>query len=136
MRAVLTHWAPFLARTSSAAIVGYFMNWPALQPGGKASEADRTVAKKLIFQAVEKRKVRGSGTLLSPCVHQFIHLNTEITGDLMSLSFLVTDDIDALYENSKQFMTFLRKQGLHQVLRETELTLREAHTIVPHVRVP
>ena len=58
MRAVLTHWAPLLANNSSAAIVGYFMNWPAVQHGGKSSEAGPSVIKKLVSQAIERRKVR------------------------------------------------------------------------------
>ena len=64
MRGVLTHWAPLLAESKTAAIVGYFMNWPAVQQDGKASEAGRSVTKKLIHQAVERRKVRDSGTSL------------------------------------------------------------------------
>jgi len=62
-------------------------------------------------------------------------LITDISGNLQSLLYLGPDDMDAFYENSKPFMAFLKKQGLDQVLRETKLTLREAHTIVPHVRI-
>jgi len=62
-------------------------------------------------------------------------LITEISGNLESLMFLVTDDMDALYENSKLFMTFLKKRGLDHVLSEMKLTLRETHTTVPPVSV-
>lgn len=44
------------------------------------------------------------------------------------------DDVNTLYDNSKPFSTFLMKEGLEGILRETELGLREKHTIVPHVR--
>ena len=54
----------------------------------------------------------------------------------MSQLYLLAKGMDALYENSKPFMTFLKKQGLDQILREMKLSLREAHTIVPHVCVP
>jgi hypothetical protein len=43
------------------------------------------------------------------------------------------DDMTALYENSKPFMKFLKKQGMDNVLKKTKLRLREPHTIVPHV---
>jgi hypothetical protein len=43
------------------------------------------------------------------------------------------DDINTLYDNSKPFSTFLMKEGLEGILRETELGLRQKHTIVPHV---
>ena len=160
MRAVLTHWEPLLVDTGSAAIVGYFMNWPAAQRGGKASEAGHNIMQKLIGQAMERRKVRkefiidrahaGSRTSLqaqheeqhayhghvTQTMPVYIHsiLITEIPGNLSSLAFLVSEDLDALYENSEPFLAFLKKQGLDQVLREMKLTLREAHTIVPHVR--
>ena len=47
--------------------------------------------------------------------------------------FVMLGDIDALYDNSKPFSTFLIKEGLEGILRETKLRLREKHTIVPHV---
>jgi hypothetical protein len=49
------------------------------------------------------------------------------------MMFLMHGDIDALYDNSKPFSTFLMKEGLEDILRETKLKLREKHTIVPHV---
>ena len=47
--------------------------------------------------------------------------------------YLLTDDMDALYENSKPFSVFLRKRGLNEILRKAKLRLQENHTIVPHV---
>ena len=58
MRAVLTHWAPLLAESTTAAIVGYFMNWVGVQRDGKASEAGPSVIAKLFRQTMERRKVR------------------------------------------------------------------------------
>ena len=49
------------------------------------------------------------------------------------MMFVMLGDIDALYDNSKPFSTFLIKEGLEGILRETKLRLREKHTIVPHV---
>jgi hypothetical protein len=48
--------------------------------------------------------------------------------------YLLPDDMDALYENSKPFSRYLRKQGLDEILRKAKLQFREKHTIVPHVR--
>ena len=52
------------------------------------------------------------------------------------MTYLMAGDIDALYDNSKPFSTFLMKEGLESILHETKLKLREKHTIVPHVCVP
>jgi hypothetical protein len=43
--------------------------------------------------------------------------------------------MDALYDNSKAFGAFLRKQGMDRILRKTNLKMRVRHTIVPHVRI-
>ena len=48
--------------------------------------------------------------------------------------YLLTDDMDALYENSKPFLRFLKKERLDEILRKAKLRLGEKHTIVPHVR--
>jgi hypothetical protein len=45
------------------------------------------------------------------------------------------NSINALYDNSRPFMNFLKNQGLDSILRRTKLKLRERHTVVPHVRV-
>ncbi|KAF8800717.1 hypothetical protein BYT27DRAFT_7199539 [Phlegmacium glaucopus] len=103
LRGVLTHWAPLLAESSTAVIVGYFMNWVARQEDGLASGAS---SERL------REKIKGIMSMLG-------HIN----------------DMDALYENSKPFATFLRKEGLPGILRETNLRLREKHTIVPHTKL-
>ena len=48
---------------------------------------------------------------------------------------LAASSMEALYDNSKPFDTFLRKQGIDRTLKKTNLTMRKRHTIVPHVRI-
>ena len=55
LRGVLTHWAPLLAKSSAAAIVGYFMNWVAKQEDGRA---DGFALKKLTGRMMDKIMVR------------------------------------------------------------------------------
>ena len=43
--------------------------------------------------------------------------------------------MEALYDNSKAFDMFLRKQGMDGILRKTNLKTRATHAIVPHVRI-
>lgn len=57
MSGVLTHWAPLLAESRTAAIVGYFMNWPAIQPDGSVTAAPQTVRRRILHQVMEKRIV-------------------------------------------------------------------------------
>ena len=57
MRGVLTHWAPLLAESSTAVIVGYFMNWVALQEDGRVAGADESVATKIIKCLMDRIKV-------------------------------------------------------------------------------
>ena len=47
--------------------------------------------------------------------------------------YLLNDDMDALYENSKPLSRFLRKRGLNEILRKATLRLQENHTTVSHV---
>jgi hypothetical protein len=49
--------------------------------------------------------------------------------------FLAASSLDALYDNSKAFDTFLRKQGMDRILLKTDLKMKIKHTIVPHVRI-
>jgi len=52
---------------------------------------------------------------------------------LQNAMYLLADDMEALYENSKAFSMFLKKQGLNEILQKAKLRLRENHTVVPHV---
>jgi len=45
---------------------------------------------------------------------------------------LAANCMDALYDNSKAFDAFLRKQGMDRILRKTDVKMRVKHTIVPH----
>ncbi|EKM78526.1 hypothetical protein AGABI1DRAFT_101197 [Agaricus bisporus var. burnettii JB137-S8] len=40
LRDVLAHWAPLLTRSTTATIIGYFMNWTGLQKDGDATTAE------------------------------------------------------------------------------------------------
>jgi hypothetical protein len=55
--------------------------------------------------------------------------------EMKTALYLAVDDIGALYENSEQFTKYLKRERLDVVLSYTNLKLREAHTIVPHVRI-
>jgi hypothetical protein len=46
---------------------------------------------------------------------------------------MATYNMDAVFENSKAFMTYLQKDGLTEGLEKTNLKLRDQHTILPHV---
>ena len=58
LRDVLTLWGPLLEESRSAAINGYFMNWPIVQQAGRALWADDCVRENLVQQVMEKEKVR------------------------------------------------------------------------------
>ncbi|KDR66055.1 hypothetical protein GALMADRAFT_232756 [Galerina marginata CBS 339.88] len=111
---VLLTWSPLLTESSSAAIVGYFMNWCAVQEDGLASNASKVIIKKLLERVIENS----------------VSLPTKLSRE--DTLCLISDDKDALYENSKPFSNFLKKQGLDGILRKEKCRLREQHTIVPH----
>jgi hypothetical protein len=57
LQAVLTHWAPLLAKNSTAVIVGYFMNWSVRQEDGRAGGAGSSVCANLAGHMMNKIKV-------------------------------------------------------------------------------
>ncbi|KDR68208.1 hypothetical protein GALMADRAFT_1354647 [Galerina marginata CBS 339.88] len=119
IRAVLTYWAPLLADTRFAVIIGYFMNWTMLQKDG------RPYNKAVFGKLFERFTKRFPGNELA---------NFRKThGQMESIIYLLVDDINALHENSVSFQKYLEKQGLADSLRTTKLGLRDIHTIVPHV---
>ncbi|RXW23560.1 hypothetical protein EST38_g2287 [Candolleomyces aberdarensis] len=59
-------------------------------------------------------------------------VNDEIEMEKTNEAVTMYDEMNTLYDNSKPFLTYLKKQGLKSVLRQTGLTLKEGHTIVPH----
>ncbi|TFK38372.1 hypothetical protein BDQ12DRAFT_705388 [Crucibulum laeve] len=126
IRQVLSDWAPFLAETKSAAIVGYFMNWVALQKNGRASSQ---TSSSVIGGLVDKLKQQGRLTGQNLLENKNALPNF---GDLGMIMYLSTPTLEAVYDNSKAFATFLKNQGLDTILRETKLKKRQRHTIVPH----
>jgi hypothetical protein len=54
LRGVLTNWAPLLARNSTAAIVGYFMNWVAQQEDGRVEGAGSFAFENLSKRMMDK----------------------------------------------------------------------------------
>ena len=54
---VLSDWAPLLAKGETAAIIGYFMNWVAVQENGRAMSAGPKVLKMLLDRLLEEGKV-------------------------------------------------------------------------------
>ena len=58
-----------------------------------------------------------------------------LLGDLETMIHLAANSMDAIYDNSKAFNTFLRNQGIDRVLSVNRLKLRKNHKLVPHVRL-
>ena len=54
---VLSDWAPLLAKGETAVIIGYFMNWVAVQKNGRAMSAGPKVSKMLFDRLLEEGKV-------------------------------------------------------------------------------
>jgi hypothetical protein len=57
-------------------------------------------------------------------------------GDMETKLYILADVVDTVYDNSKPFSEFLKKQGINDILKKTGLTLRRKHTIVSPVRTP
>jgi hypothetical protein len=58
-----------------------------------------------------------------------------LLGDIEKMLSHSANCMDALYDNSKAFDAYLRKQGMDSILHKTDLKMRVRHTIVPHVRI-
>ena len=56
---VLDGWASLLKTSKTAAIVGYFMNWVAIQPDGRVQTARPKVIKQLMDRLKKEGKVHG-----------------------------------------------------------------------------
>lgn len=54
---VLNKWAPLLKNSRTAAIVGYFMNWIAMQKGAQVSSAGPEVMAKVVDRLIKEGKV-------------------------------------------------------------------------------
>jgi len=46
--------------------------------------------------------------------------------------YLSAYSLDALYDNSKAFDAFLKKQGMDRILSKTDLKMQVRHNIIPH----
>jgi len=155
---VLLNWSSLMAESNTSVIVGYFMNWFTIQEDGRAQNASETIARSILRRVMDKamvsipaqssnilrtdlsRWIRSKAACHNP-VRQIVssyqlaykgvyHLG--LVG-LQNAMYLLTDDMDALYENSKPFSMFLKKRGLNEILRKAKLRLQGNHTIVPHV---
>ena len=58
-----------------------------------------------------------------------------LLGDLETMIYLSANSMDAIYDNSEAFYTFLRNQDIDRVLSINHLKLRKNHKLVPHVRL-
>ncbi|KAF8963713.1 hypothetical protein BDZ97DRAFT_1731661 [Flammula alnicola] len=126
---VLKHWAPFLSKTNTASIVGYFMNWVALQEDGRASGAGNQAIKKAMDCMIADGRVPFPSHTSMKNNNVFRDL-----GDFETTLFLAMGSLDIFYDNYPPFSAFLKNQGLVSILRRDNLRLRERHTIVPHRR--
>ncbi|KAH6906719.1 hypothetical protein BKA70DRAFT_396558 [Coprinopsis sp. MPI-PUGE-AT-0042] len=122
LEGTLTKWAPLLAQTKHAAIVGYFMNWALEQKDGRSTGAGRAVSRSIIA------KMKDVPYFANRIARSLSTMGQEYA----SLSIL--NDMEIRYENSKPFDTYLKTQGLDHILTSMKLNLRRKHTIVPHIR--
>ena len=56
LREVVTNWAPFLAETRGAIMIGYFMNWVALQDDGRVQGLGEKRAGEIIGRILRDNK--------------------------------------------------------------------------------
>ncbi|RXW14219.1 hypothetical protein EST38_g11634 [Candolleomyces aberdarensis] len=127
-RQVLTAWSPFLRQNKHAAIVGYYMNWFMVQKDGRVQGAGKSAMEQATKQLLERNGVdnlKATFSQISPDIRNLASLQTKIVS--------LTMDMDTMYENSKPFEKYLKKEKLDTVLRATKLKLRRQHKIVPHV---
>ncbi|KAJ2915810.1 hypothetical protein MD484_g4599, partial [Candolleomyces efflorescens] len=117
MMGVMEPWAPLLSKSRTAAIVGYFMNWRAHEEAATVDGASKSINDEIENKL--KRRYPKSVSSKNPL---------EKTNEAMSLY----DEMNLLYDNSKPFLAYLKKQGLNSALHRTDLRLRDRHTITPH----
>jgi len=55
---VLLNWSPLMAESNTSVIVGYFMNWVAIQEDGRAQNASQTTARSILRRVMDKTMVR------------------------------------------------------------------------------
>ena len=77
-------------------------------------------------------------------LHEFKYVHTEYVAghrllrlaDKETKLYILSDVADTVYDNSKPFSEFLKKQGINDILKKTDLTLRRQHSIISPVRTP
>lgn len=117
LKEALVRWGPFLSARPQAILVGYFLDWFTSQRNGRIEGAPKALEDRLLRQLSPRHKVPVD-----------MPHDPEGMNNWMSMH----DEVHTLYKNSEPFATYLRKQGLESVLRQTRLMLKEHHTIVPH----
>lgn len=119
LKEALVRWSPFLSARPQAILVGYFLDWFTSQRNGRIEGAPKALEDRLLRQLSPRHKVP-------------VDMPHDPKG--MNNWMSMHDEVHILYENSEPFATYLRKQGLESILRQTRLMLnsKEHHTIVPH----
>ncbi|RXW13619.1 hypothetical protein EST38_g12235 [Candolleomyces aberdarensis] len=127
VRGVLTAWSPLLGQDKHAAIVGYFMNWVMVQKDGRVQGSGESGMKQATRKLVERK---GADSLKAAFAQSSFDIRNVASpgGSIISLY----KEMEVMYENSKPFEKYLKKEKLDIILRETKLKLRGQHKIVPH----
>jgi len=109
---VLADWAPLLNdKNSCATILGYCMNWAAKEPGAREPTDQRQVSR-LMGELVKRGKW-----------HKLLDPTTVVCQ---------TKYMTALYDNSRPWANYLRKQGADEAARKGKVRRKDRHTIAPH----
>ena len=82
------------------------------------------------------KDMKTPGTMHSLFTDHDAWMLIDYVADVQLLSMLTIAGLDSVYDNSKAFAEFLKKQNFQEVLNKIGLVQREKHRIVPHVRVP
>lgn len=114
----LRSWAPLLSKKKGAVILGYFMNWPELQPDGSA--AGISESQQGPIRALFNRKYNVPASL--PPAYDL---------KLLTDWLIMDDETQIHYDNSKAFAAYLKSQGVDALLPRLKLKLKQTHTIVP-----
>ncbi|RXW23557.1 hypothetical protein EST38_g2280 [Candolleomyces aberdarensis] len=113
---VLEVWGSLLSERPSAALVGCFIFWFVGNDGSSSANSGEKIALECTQRLVDLEQ-----------------MNDKLA-NLVTQKYMATYNLDAVFENSKAFIAYLRKNGLTEVLEKTNLKLRDQNTILPHVR--
>ncbi|KAJ2924329.1 hypothetical protein H1R20_g12757, partial [Candolleomyces eurysporus] len=134
MEAVLVTWGPLLSDNRSATIVGYFLNWHISEKDGRPKTCSEEVIddciKRILNRDEKAKKLRARQSWGNPMADMATVLQAQVMG-------ITVQALDAVYDNSKPFSTYLTKEGLSSILKKTKLRLKDNHTVVSRrLRVP